>query len=49
MNKDQIKGRAEETKGKAKEATGVMLNNNGYGDRRKCPKERRQDRRGLVI
>ena len=29
MNKDQIKGRVEEAKGKGKEAAGVMLDDKG--------------------
>ena len=49
MHKNQTKGRAEEAKGKAGEATGLMANNKGQIDRRNCPKERRQDRRGFVI
>lgn len=49
MNKAQIKEQVEETKNKTKEIVGVMLNNKGSGDRRKCRTGRRQDRRGFVI
>jgi len=47
MNKDQIKGLVEEVKGKVKEAFGVLTDGQGYGDRRKCPKEHRQGSVGL--
>jgi len=30
MNKDQVKGRAEEAKGKVKEVTGKILNDDGW-------------------
>lgn len=49
MNKAQIKEHVEEPKGKPKRAIEVILNSKGYGDRRKCPTGRRQDRRGFVI
>ncbi|WP_154671579.1 hypothetical protein [Candidatus Methylobacter oryzae] len=50
MNKSQIKEQVEETQSKSKEAVSVTLNNSkSYGDRRKCPTGRRQDRRGFVI
>lgn len=45
MNKDPIKNRFEEAKDKAKEATGTILDRKGRTDRRKSPKERKQDRR----
>ncbi|WP_334181099.1 hypothetical protein [Methylobacter sp.] len=49
MHKNQTKDRAEAAKGKVGEVTGMMVSNKGHGDRRRCPKERRQDRRGFVI
>jgi hypothetical protein len=45
MNKDQVKNRVEEAKDKAKGATGIILDRKGHTDRRKSPKERKQDRR----